>query len=190
MKVIAIPGSLRRGSYNRLVLEAAVARAPEGMEVTVASQPMLASIPVFNEDLETRPEGDPEPVVALRAQVREADGVLISTPEYNQAIPGVLKNLIDWLSRARPDEVLVGKPVAILGATSGEWGTRLSQMMTRQVLGSVEALVLPAGDALYVRRVRSLFDESGELSDTATAERLAALLEAFGAWIERCGGGR
>lgn len=189
LRVLAIPGSLRRRSYNRRLLEAAVELAPPALEVTVVAHATLAAIPVFNADLEEGPEGEPEAVRTLRQQVRGADGVLISTPEYNQAVPGAVKNLVDWLSRPRPDEVLLDKPVAIMGATPGEWGTRLSQGMLRQILSSAEALVLPAGTALYVRHVDPLFDEAGELTDAETRRRLAALLEAFGAWIRRCRGG-
>ena len=127
----------------------------------------------------------PNPVHRLRDQVRAADGLLISTPEYNQSIPGVLKNIIDWLSRPRPDEVLVGKPAAIMGATSGAWGTRLSQSMTRQVLTSTECVVLPPGAAIYLANVRQLFNEAGELTDRNTIERLGGFLTAFSDWIGR-----
>ncbi len=184
MKVLAMPGSLRRGSYNRKLLVAAAACAPAGMSVDVVPHEVLAAIPPFNQDVEAL--GDPAPVVRLRDAVRAADGLLISTPEYNQSIPGVLKNLIDWLSRPRPDEVLIGKPAAVMGATTGPWGTRLAQGMVRQVLGSTECLVMPPGVAVYVARVKQLFDQAGELTDEPTRERLGRLLAAFGEWIAQC----
>ena len=185
MKVLGIPGSLRRQSFNRQLLGVAVSCAPEGMQGEVVDCELLASVPPFNEDVETAAGGDPDPVRRLRDEVRSADGLLIATPEYNQAMPGVLKNHVDWLSRSNPDEVLVGKPAALFGATTGEWGTRLSQSMVRQCLSSAEALVLPAGAALYIRQVDRLF-EDGELVDSGLAERLGRFLEAFAEWIDRC----
>lgn len=183
MNVLALPGSLRRHSYNRCLLAAAASRSPSGMTVTVVSADLLASIPPFNEDVEAALGGDPEPVRRLRDQVRAADGLLISTPEYNQSIPGVLKNILDWLSRPRPDEVLAGKPAAIMGATSGPWGTRLAQSVTRQVLSSCECLVLPPAPAIYIANVKRLFDDNGELTDEKTGEKLRRFLPAFAAWI-------
>lgn len=185
MNVLAMPGSLRRDSYNRRLLVAAANCAPEGMTVTVVPCELLASIPPFNEDVEAALDGDPEPVGQLRHQVRAADGLLISTPEYNQSMPGVLKNIIDWLSRPRPDEVLVGKAAAIMGATPGAWGTRLSQSMTRQVLTSTECVVLPPGAAIYLANVKQLFDDAEELTDGKTLERLSGFLASFADWIGR-----
>src|ERR1700716_1091933 len=114
IEVLAIAGSLRRDSYNRRLLEAACEVAPEGM--TVHLYEGLGSIPFFDEELERAHPSGPEPVRDLCARVANADAILISTPEYNQSIPGVLKNAIDWLSRPAPVEVLAGKPAAILGA--------------------------------------------------------------------------
>ncbi|MBW3670068.1 MAG: NAD(P)H-dependent oxidoreductase [Acidobacteria bacterium] len=185
MNVLGIPGSLRRQSYNRMLLEVATRATPAGMSLTVVPVEILAAIPPFNEDLEEELDGDPEPVRLLRDAVRSADGILISTPEYNQSIPGVLKNHLDWLSRPRPDEVLAGKPAAIMGATSGEWGTRLSQSMARQVLSSTEAWVLPSTASIYIRKVSRLFD-GHELRDQPTLDRLSSFLESFAEWIARC----
>ena len=137
MVILAIPGSLRRRSFNRMLLEAAVECAPEGMNIAIAG---LEGIPLFSEDLEAA--GEPEAVAVLRGGVERADGLLIATPEYNQSIPGGLKNAIDWLSRR--EEVLARKPVCIVGATAGRWGTRLAQAALRQVLGATESLVMPA----------------------------------------------
>lgn len=154
-------------------------RTPAGMTVVIYNG--MASIPLFNEDLELG--GGPAVVRSLRREVAAADGILIATPEYNQSLPGVLKNTVDWLSRPAPDEVLVGKPVAIIGASSGRWGTRLAQAALRQVLYATESIVLPK-PAVYVREAARLFDERGRLIDQPTGEMLEALLAAFASWIE------
>ena len=179
--VFAIAGSLRRDSYNRSLLRAARELAPPGMAIVLDDQ--LASIPPFDEDLERAAAGGPEPVRALRGQVASADGVLIATPEYNHSFPGVLKNAIDWLSRPAPQEVLAGKPVAVVGASGGPWGTRLAQSALRQVLYATESAVLPK-PALFVKDAGRLFDVAGRLVDRATRERLEALLAAFASWID------
>ncbi len=139
----------------------------------------LRTIPLFNEELEAG--GGPESVRALRDAVASAQGLLISTPEYNWSIPGVLKNAIDWLSRP-PEEVLAGKPVAIMGATTGRGGTRLAQATLRQVLTSTESLVMPS-PALFVNGPYP-FDADGHLIDASTHAQLDKLLAAFGRWIE------
>jgi chromate reductase len=179
LEILAIPGSLRRASFNRRLLEAAAASPPAGSRVEIYDE--LATLPPFDEDLEVR--GGPEPVRRLRDRVRDAGGLLIATPEYNQSFPGVLKNAIDWLSRPAPDEVLAGKPVAVTGATPGRWGTRLAQAALRHVLQATGALVLPA-PTLFVRDAAQLFDASGRLTDEPTREALRALLVAFRAWVE------
>lgn len=178
--VLALPGSLRRRSYNRALLVAATELAPRGLEVRLYED--LASIPLFDEDLEQESGGGPPSVRRLRSAVAAADGLLIATPEYNQSIPGVLKNTIDWLSREAPDEVLARKPVAIAGATSGRWGTRLAQAALRQTLGATGALVLPA-PSLFVAGAADLFDPAGRLTDGATRQQLTSLLDAFASWI-------
>lgn len=182
-QILAIAGSLRRDSWNLRLLEAAAACAPSGMTITIYRD--LALIPMFNEDLEQETHGaDPSPVRELRRKVGEADGLLIATPEYNQSIPGVLKNAMDWLSRAAPAEVLAGKPVAILGATSGRWGTRLAQHALRQTLHATESLVMPA-PTLFLREAGRLFDDSVELRDETTRDALQAVLHSLDHWIDR-----
>jgi chromate reductase len=181
-RVLAIPGSFRRNSYNRRLLVAAVEWAPVGMSISVAED--LASLPIFSEDLEQSTPGGPEPVHRLREQVELADGLIISTPEYNQSLPGGLKNVIDWLSRPGPREVLIGKPVAIMGASSGRWGTRLAQAALRQTLTAAEAVVLPQ-PPLFIREAERLFDDTGRLTHEPTREQLRNLLSAFARWIDR-----
>lgn len=179
--ILGIPGSLRRASYNRALLRAAARVAPAGMALTVYDA--LGSIPLFDEDLEQATGGGPEPVRRLRDQVARAHGLLIATPEYNWSIPGVLKNAVDWLSRPGPEEVLIGKPVAIVGASGGRWGTRLAQAGLRQILTSTESLVLPA-PAVFVRDAGQAFGENGELVDPGAREQLAGLLATFSEWID------
>lgn len=181
IKILAIPGSLRRDSYNRWLLQAAVTRAPAGTLVEVVED--LELIPLFNEDLEKQAEGDPASVIRLRNRVAEADGLLISTPEYNHSIPGVLKNAIDWLSRGEAP-VLEGKPVAVVGASVGSWGTRLAQAALRQVLNATDCVLLPR-QALYVREARKAFDESGNLIDERIERSLTKVLDAHARWIQQ-----
>ncbi len=179
--VLGIAGSLRRGSYNRSLLRAAGELAPPGLTISVHEG--LASIPPFDEDLEAATAGGPEAVQTLRGQIASADALLIATPEYNHSLPGVLKNAIDWVSRPGPHEVLAGKPIAVIGASGGPWGTRLAQAALRQVLYATGSLVLPA-PALFVANAKRLFDESGKLVDGSVRERLSSLLAALSSWTD------
>ena len=181
--ILCLPGSLRRASWNRRLLQAAAACAPAGVSVEVYDA--LAAVPLFDEDREAaEPEGPPG-VRALRTAMAAADGVLIATPEYNQALPGVLKNALDWLSRESPQgEVLIDRPVAVLGASSGPWGTRLAQASLRQVLHTCGALVMPA-PTVYVAHAAERFDASGELIHPATQATLARFMAGFVDWIAR-----
>lgn len=184
LRVLAIPGSLRAGSFNRALLEAAAASAPPGMTIDVYGE--LATIPLFDEDLERATGGGPAPVRSLRTRVANADALLIATPEYNQSIPGVLKNAIDWLSRPAPEEVLAGKPVAVIGATGGPWGTRLAQAALRQTLYATESLVMPT-PTLFVRDAPKVFAD-GRLVHEPTRERLRAVLTGLTRWIATVAG--
>lgn len=181
IRILAIPGSLRRASYNKALLDAAVELAPNGVSVTVYEG--LAQVPPFNEDLVEGPLL-PRGVARLRRAVSASDALLFATPEYNQAVPGVLKNAIDWLSMGEAHEGLENRPVGITGVTSGPWGTRLAQTMLRQMLLSTQALVLPQ-PTLYLRNGESLFDASGRLSDPKTRRRLADLIAALAVWSSR-----
>lgn len=180
IKVLGIAGSLRKGSYNRALLRAACDLAPEGLELRIFER--LADIPLYNEDV--RAQGDPEPVVALKEAIRRADALLWVTPEYNYSIPGVLKNAIDWASRPAKDSVLDGKPVAIMGATSGLWGTVRSQMHLRQVCVFTNMHPLNKPEVL-VARALDKFDDDGHLTDDTTRGFVRELLEALAAWTLR-----
>ena len=179
--ILGIAGSVRRESYNRRLLNAAARAAPPDMLMTIDDG--LGAIPPFDEDLERATGGGTEAVRRFRQQVASADGLLIATPEYNWSVPGVLKNAIDWLSRPAPEEVLRLKPIAIIGASGGRWGTRLAQAALRQILASTESVVMPA-PALFVRDAERLFDAQGALVDQPTRDALAAVLSAFGGWID------
>jgi chromate reductase len=145
----------------------------------------LAAVPLFDEDLEQAEPDGPAGVHALRNAVAAADGLLIATPEYNHALPGVLKNALDWLSRESPQgEVLVDRPVAVLGASSGAWGTRLAQASLRQVLHTCGALVMPS-PTLFMARAAEHFNAQGELADEAARASLERFLRGFAGWIDR-----
>lgn len=176
MNVLGIAGSLRRGSFNRQLLHTASACAPAGLAIQVCDG--LAAIPLFDEDLEQEASAA-GPVAELRRMVKTADGLLFATPEYNQSIPGVLKNVVDWLSR---DDSLVDKPVAVIGATAGRWGTRLAQSTLRHVLAATESRVMPA-PSLFLAEAGCLFDADGRLIEERTEARLRQVLTAFAAWI-------
>ena len=180
--VLAIGGSLRGGSLNRRLAEAAPALAPPSLRISVYDD--LASVPLFSEDLEIA--GVPSGVERLRRAVASVDGLLIATPEYNQSLPGVVKNMVDWLSRGEP-VVIEDKPVAILGATPGPWGTRIAQSQLRHALAACGALVMPAPQ-LYLRSAAQLFDEHDRLIDARTLDLLQTFLAAFAAWCTSRGG--
>lgn len=177
LKLFGLAGSLRRGSFNRALLHAAVEVAPKGVEIRIFER--LGEIPLFNADVEAG--GDPEPVVALKSAIREADALLVATPEYNYGIPGVLKNAIDWASRPPDSSVLQGKPVAIMGATPGMTGTARAQLALRQAFLFTETYAVLQPEVL-VARAHEKIDGQGRLKDEATRNFIRELLEALVAW--------
>lgn len=181
LRIVAVAGSGRTGSLNRALLDAAVELAPDGVAIEVFEG--FGSVPVFNEDLDA---ATPSAVVELRTMMSGAHGVLISTPEYNQSIPGGVKNLIDWLSRSDPAQGLAGRPAAVTGVTTGPWGTRIAQTVLRQVLLSSGSLVLP-GPHLFVANGGSAFDDAGVMTDLDLRSRLGNLVVSFAAWIRLVG---
>jgi chromate reductase len=179
-KVLAIAASLRAESWNGRLVAAAAALAHDGLRLTVFDD--LAGVPPFDEDVEAVEPAGPGSVRRLREAVGRADGLLISTTEYNQSPPGVTKNLVDWLSRPDGSGALEGKPVAITGATLGPWGTRYAQKELPNALTAAGALVLPQ-PMLFVQAGAEAFDVDGQLINLAVRRRLADLLRAFDAWI-------
>lgn len=174
-RVLGIPGSLRAKSYNRALLEAAREVAPQGVEIEILD---LASVPLYDGDVEA--EGDPEAVRDLKERIRNADALLIATPEYNASIPGVLKNAIDWASRP-PQSALRHKPIAIMGAAPGNFGTIRAQTALRQILAHTDSYVLHKPEVL-VFKAGEKFDADGVLQDEDTREWVRTLVEALVDW--------
>lgn len=170
-RILGISGSLRTGSHNTSLLPAAAKLAPPGVEIVLYAG--LRELPPYDADRDIEPA---VPAVArLREAIDSADGVLIATPEYNGSIPGVLKNALDWASRPFPDNALRGKPVAVIGASTGLFGAVWAQAETRKVLGIVGADVVDS--ELPVGQADSAFSEEGELIEPEQREALAELLD-------------
>jgi chromate reductase len=178
INVLGICGSLRAKSFNRSALLAAAELMPAGMQLTVAD---YADVPLFNQDVQDK--GIPEAVMRLAQQIREADALLIASPEYNFSISGVLKNAIDWLSRV-PAPPFKDKPVAILSATMGPLGGARQQYDLRKVLGSQDALVLVKPE-VFIGQAQTKFDAEGKLTDAATRKAVTDQMLALERWIAR-----
>jgi len=172
-RLLALSGSLRTGSFNTALARAAQRQAPEGVEIEVAT---LHGIPLYDGDLEAA-SGIPEAVQALREKIVERDGLLLVTPEYNNGVPGVFKNAVDWLSRTG-DATFVGRPVALIGASPGGFGTILSQAHWLPVLRTLRTRFWSEG-RLMVSRVQTLIDADGELADAATLAQLGQFVDGF-----------
>jgi NAD(P)H-dependent FMN reductase len=184
--VIGIAGALRRGSYNAALLRAAVELAPAGLAIEIAS---IREIPLYDGDVETE-RGIPEPVRSLKERIAAADGLLLVTPEYNNSLPGVFKNAIDWLSRPASDiaRVFGGKPVALMGATLGMGGTALAHtawLPVLRVLGTNAWF----GPRVCVSNAAKAFDADGRLVDDSVRSSVARHLAGFAAFIGRIGRG-
>ena len=183
LKVLAFAGSLRKGSYNKLALRAAMELKPADMDLEVFD---LAPIPVYNEDL--REQGFPPAVESFRDKIRKADALLIVTPEYNYSMPGVLKNAIDWASRP-PDQPFNDKPAAIMGASGSVLGTARAQYDLRRscvflnmhLVNKPEVMIAMAG---------TKFDSSGRFTDETGRKLIAELLVNLAAWMRRLGPGK
>jgi chromate reductase len=178
-RIVAFAGSLRRKSYNRALVEAARELAPASMTIEWTE---IGGLPFYNADLEA--QGDPSAVTEFKAAVGSADGILIATPEYNDGIPGVLANALDWGSRLPGRAPLTGKPVALMGASPSQIGTARAQLHLRQVLGHVQARVLPPPE-LLIARAHERFDPGLRLTDDSTRRVLSDLLARFSRWIVR-----
>lgn len=176
-RILGISGSLRAGSFNTALLHAAQEEA-SGSEIEFDAA-TLHGIPLYDGDAEAR-DGEPEAVVALKQRILASDGVLLVTPEYNNGIPGVFKNAIDWLSRGTPDipAVFGGRPFALIGASPGGFGTVMSQAHWLPVLKTL-GVQLWAGNRLMVSRAGQAFNANGELIDQKVREQLAGFVRGF-----------
>ena len=173
-RILGISGSLRAGSFNTALLHAAQEEA-SGSEIEFDAA-TLHGIPLYDGDAEAR-DGEPAAVAALKRRILDADGVLLATPEYNNGMPGVFKNGIDWLSRT-PKDLFAGRPVALIGASPGGFGTVLSQNHWLPVLKTL-GTDLWSGGRLMVSRANTLMDAQGELADPPTIELLKTFVEGF-----------
>lgn len=174
--ILAISGSLRSGSFNTALLKAAQSAAPENCEIEIAS---IKQIPLYNYDDEEA-KGLPAPVKTLKDKIIAADGLLISTPEYNHGIPGVLKNALDWLTRPPEDvpKVFGEKKVGLIGASPSFLGTAFSQTAWLPIFRYLK--IHPYfGGQLFVASANKAFDETGKLKDDSVKKRLKEYITGF-----------
>ena len=178
LKVLGIAGSLRKGSYNKLALRAAMELKPADMEIESFD---ITPIPPYDEDVRER--GFPAAVEELREKIRAADALLIVTPEYNYSMPGVLKNAIDWASRP-PAQPFDDKPVAIMGASAGRLGTARAQYHLRQTAVYLNMNLLNKPEVM-IAGAAGAFDASGRLTDEGARKLIAELLVNLAGWTAR-----
>ena len=178
LNIVALVGSLRKESFNMKLANVMKTRYEDKWKLTIAN---LGKLPFFNQD----EEADPPPIVKeFKQQIKEADGVVIITPEYNWSVPGVLKNALDWASRV--DKVMIGKPVMIAGTTIGMAGTLRAQLHLRQILSApgIQANVLPpGGNEVLIPFAGEKFAKTGELLDEETLAFLDQIVSRFNDWI-------
>ena len=183
LSVVGICGSLRKGSYNQFLLQAASKHMPTGMQLEMLA---IHDFPLFNQDI--LDIGIPAPVKRCQDQIAKAHAVLICSPEYNYSISGVLKNAIDWISRMK-NQPLEGKPLGILGATPGHYGTVRAQMALRQVCVATRMIPMNSPEIL-VTEADQKFDAAGHLIDEDTVSRLTKFLASFASFITTIQGRR
>jgi chromate reductase len=177
----AYAGSLRKASYNKSLLRALVRLAPPHIMINVLD---LTEIPLFNMDHEHNP---PAPVARMRETIRNADGLIIVSPEHNGIIPAVTKTVIEWASRPPDDSVLDGKPAAILGGSPGYFGTAKAQLVIRQI-ATVEGVYFLQDPEVRVAHIHTKFDDKGELIDDELRQTLVEFLSAMAAWTHKIKG--
>jgi chromate reductase len=180
VRILGIAGSLRRQSYNRAALRAASGLLPEGATLDIFE---LEGFPGFNEDEEKNP---PAKVSEFKRAIREADAILIVTPEYNYSVPGVLKNAIDWASRPYGDSAWSGKPAAIMGASVGAIGTARAQYHLRQMMVFLNMFPINQPEVM-IGNASERFDAEGNLTDDATKGYIRQLLQNLVDWTRRIG---
>jgi chromate reductase len=178
IQILGIAGSLRRASYNRAALRAAMQLVPQDTALDIFE---LDGISGFNQDEEQNP---PPKVIELKRRIREADAILIVTPEYNYSIPGVLKNAIDWASRPYGDSAWNGKPVALMGASIGAIGTARAQYHLRQVFVFLNMFPINQPEVM-ISNAGERFDAGGNLTDETTKKLIRQLLQSLADWTRR-----
>ena len=178
MKIVAIAGSISKDSNNKKLLSFMRARYEDKVEIEILD---ISEIPMYNQDVELNP---PDVVKEIKAKIKASDGILISTPEYNHSIPGVLKNALDWFSRV--DMVMIGKPAMVVGTSMGNLGTVKAQIHLRQILnsGGIGTITLP-GNEVFIGTIQDKIDESGNLIDEGTIKYLDSTMDNFINWVER-----
>lgn len=177
IKVIGFAGSLRKGSYNKMLLKNVQQLFPDDMELEIIDIP---DIPIYNYDIQAS-QGIPSSVIEIGEKIRNAHAVLIATPEYNYGVPGGLKNFIDWISRIE-NQPLRGRVLGMMGATTGLGGTIRAQVALRMIAVFVESCVM-AKPEIYVTKAPEKFDKEGNLTDEATKKVLEKYIEKLKEWI-------
>ncbi len=175
MNIVAISGSLRKDSFNTMLLRSLSELAPAGVDITIAD---ISALPLYDQDAEA---AFPAAAQALKDAIAAADGVIIATPEYNRSIPGVLKNAIDWVSRPYGQNSFAGKPVLTVGVSVGKLGTALAQAHLKEIMVYLDTRVVGQPE-LYLGPAHELFDASGNLTEESTKD---LLVKALGVLAER-----
>lgn len=178
IKILAFAGSLRKGSYNKALVRAAIEVAPQNITIEVFD---LEGIPPYNQDLENQP---PQKVQDFKAKIKSADALLIATPEYNYSVPGILKNAIDWASRPRKDTPLEGKPVAIMSASIGKFGGARAQYHLRQSFIFLNMHPINKPEVMLPSAAENI-DENGRVTNEQTRQLILQLLEALADWTKK-----
>jgi len=178
IKILAFAGSLRKGSYNKALVRAAVELAPENVAIEVFD---LEGIPPFNQDNENTP---PQRVKEFKEKIRNADALLIATPEYNYSMPGVLKNALDWASRPYGQNAVSGKPVAIMSASTGKLGGARAQYHLRQSFVMLNMYPFNQPEVMLASAAENV-DANGRLTNELTRTLIKQLLEALVTWTSR-----
>lgn len=176
IKVLAFAGSLRKGSYNKALIRAAVEEAPPTIAIEVYD---LEGIPPFNQDFESNP---PAKIVEFKQKIREADALLIATPEYNYSVSGVLKNALDCASRPKDDTPLEGKPVAIMSASTGRFGGARAQYQLRQSFVFLNMHPINKPEVMLSDAAHNV-DANGKVTNLQTRQLIKQQLEALHAWV-------
>jgi len=181
MNIIAILGSLRKASFNRMLLNAAIELAPAEMSIEIAD---ISQFPLYNQDVENT--GAPDAVKRLQEQIRSADGVLFVTPEYNYSMSGVLKNAIDWASRPPKENPFNGKPCAMMSASTSVLGGARAQYHLRQSCVFINLIPMNKPEVIVMKAMEK-FDADSKLIDEATRKVVATFMQSFKEWIIRIG---